>query len=763
MNDASTTSSTRDIALNDCSNARGSCEKPLTESLQDHGNSKYENDLSALTIENNHHENEDEDDGSCLKDTFLTNPLLTQAINNDSDDSYSENDSSLESQCADNNTKETDNMNGKSPNLQDEIKFQHKNRDFDASHQEFSDGQMKKFLLTRNTMKEAQNAPTSNLYTVKQKENNAKFLFLKNLTIINESIEHSMKRNDINRSPSDQSSFQSSDDCGEDKNMNVFSRSDNYNTLSLEERRKVNIARNEKFLVSLQIHKSKQELFMTKTNEKKPNIAPQVTDKQTTKKKKTIDDVKNLHRNLKTMQFSTHEQCYPYSTFSTDHHPNQMRITNSSSLLQYMNKKYPHRESQIQILYALFDTYICTSSSLLTTKEKNLINNTYTCHNTHTENRDNIKDIYKNNQYNNLRIDSTNLLKPRTRIPPAIFVTGPPSTGKTSIILDMIRQIKKREDFKASQTQNLLHDPTTLSPFGWAYVNCAMIGSSNKADSVAKYTLCDMLQNTIEQIWASLYLNKKHQNYDDNRRKTKSNPTNQKLVPKLEDIVKEKFTCSSGKNQHNMSISEKNEMDHTSTYKLKNKDAEINRRKDSCTESNVMNTKNYASFSSGPMSVDKLNNGALTLAFGRALLAITKPNHFQNFSVPCVLIIDRAERLLSLTSKPSHHNQFLSQLLLLPKNMGLNLWIIVVSSRSLLSLTRKLNCIMLEGRSICSFEFLQFVFFVHFLQASVVCKVRYRIVCNLSTFILMLTKAKMCLKRFVRCDISFFYFSVLEQ
>ena len=182
---------------------------------------------------------------------------------------------------------------------------------------------------------------------------------------------------------------------------------------------------------------------------------------------------------------------------------------------------------------------------------------------THTESRDNIKDIYKNNHFNNLQIDSNNLLKKRTRIPPAIFVTGPPSTGKTSIIIDLIRQIKKREDCKASQTQNLLHDPTTLSPFGWAYVNCAMIGSSNKAESVAKYTLCDMLQNTVEQIWASLYLNKKHQNYDDNRSKTNSNPMNHNLVPKLEDIVEEKFTGSSDKNQQNMSISEKNEMDHT--------------------------------------------------------------------------------------------------------------------------------------------------------------------------------------------------------
>ena len=77
-------------------------------------------------------------------------------------------------------------------------------------------------------------------------------------------------------------------------------------------------------------------------------------------------------------------------------------------------------------------------------------------------------------------------------------------------------------------------------------------------------------------------------------------------------------------------------------------------------------------------------------AFGRVLAPLFGPLDKSSVSVhsgAAFLVLDHAERLFSLLTKQK--NNYLSQLLLLPKVMGLNLTIIVVSRSTLLDCARK--------------------------------------------------------------------------
>jgi hypothetical protein len=74
-------------------------------------------------------------------------------------------------------------------------------------------------------------------------------------------------------------------------------------------------------------------------------------------------------------------------------------------------------------------------------------------------------------------------------------------------------------------------------------------------------------------------------------------------------------------------------------------------------------------------------------AFGRTLASLFKDRHAG------FLILDQAERLLSLspTKGTSERNNFLSQLLFLPRVAGLNLTVIVVTNSLLLEHSREYN------------------------------------------------------------------------
>ena len=360
--------------------------------------------------------------------------------------------------------------------------------------------------------------------------------------------------------------------------------------LSLAERRQQNIERNNKFLKDLQIQQAQQQ----------PEPAPK---KKKRTHKQTSQKTRGVKHRAHGMQFSTSS--------------NDIFSLSDSSFLCHMNQKYPHRSTEIQSLHAFFHTFLHPP----------------------------LRIVHENiNQHSNHN----------TIIPPITFLSGPPSTGKTTILLDLL---KFHHEFE-KQTSNRY-------TFGWAYINCAMVGSSSSSTNAGmtemslRETLIDILQNAVQQMYQTSTAPNKRSTTDNHshakERRTKL------AVPKLEKIEKHIL-------EKDLPFEQQEEVQ----QQQQQQNTDINNPEEQTAATNLL--------------AHRSNYGAIPLAFARSILALTNETNS-----PCLLVLDRAERLMSLSSSKSDTSSFLSQLLMLPKSMGLNVWIIVLSSRALLPLTRELR------------------------------------------------------------------------
>lgn len=282
-------------------------------------------------------------------------------------------------------------------------------------------------------------------------------------------------------------------------------------------------------------------------------------------------------RKRKGMQFSP--------MHNKDQYDSKEENFDSIQFIEATIDQYPHRSTQIRALHSLFEAFLCNFDQ-------------------------------PKNHHNSMQCT-----------PPVTFLTGPPYTGKTCILLDIIRKYRKHRNF------------------GWAYINCATLGSGKDSESMTYNTLCDLLQNALNQIQKSL-VDEEELGESAIKQPNQYNDSHEKDAL-LEEAPMDGMKGSQSRNQQ-----ESNDEISKGTINSFDKDA---MRK-------------------------SMNQGALPLAFGRYLQGVT---YRSNSAI--ILVLDRAERLLSLTSKVSNANQFFSQLLLIPKYMRLNLWILPISTRSLLS------------------------------------------------------------------------------
>lgn len=363
-------------------------------------------------------------------------------------------------------------------------------------------------------------------------------------------------------------------------------------TMSIQERRERNILRNKEKLNSVFGSPSKTRI-LSSSSSTKPN-----------KRKKRLRTSETISRVNTGMVFqpptSRASSFIEIETKTDDFKLNRHPLISSHILLNELYSKYPFRETQIKILFSLFQSIILRQQIISYQKR---------------------------------------------RIPPPTFLIGPAGTAKTSILLDMLQGAK----------QNSLSEN-----FGYVYMDCAMIGTSCETITQAKHAVCDFLQDALQQI---------------------------------------KRTISSGDkstNEHNDCDSDLDLSSLTSQFMMIQDDGDIDSTRSPLDENYVEkqrkginhNIQSSTSSSHGTTNTDdgkilkqRDYNGTLILAFGRTLLPLLSENR------PGILVIDRAERLLTLTSFPSSYNLLLSQILLLPKTMGLNLWIVCVTSRVLLPST----------------------------------------------------------------------------
>ena len=322
---------------------------------------------------------------------------------------------------------------------------------------------------------------------------------------------------------------------------------------------------------------------------------------------------------------------------------------NLESKLEEIRRRYPGRDSQIFSLASLLQTAVDAT----------------TCH----ENSDEVF------------------------VPPPIFVQGAAGTAKTSIVREIVQTFTVFPSNQKSAKQN----PTV----GSAYINCATISPSS---------IDSLVESAFHQIVRSFEVPKQERKKNMNR----------KLRLRLNGLSVPANEIRSSESQHMASV-EEHEYDEAMNEEMEER-IEENRRQMSQDPTEVANTirkpdTRKRARDGKKSDVDEINTWpALTVttkvqnlpfgesssrshdapvAFGRSLRSLigdTVVSTDQKRNGCAILILDHAEKLMNLAPKrsiPRTQSNYLAQMLLLPKELRLNLLVICISKSSLLHLSRK--------------------------------------------------------------------------
>jgi hypothetical protein len=344
--------------------------------------------------------------------------------------------------------------------------------------------------------------------------------------------------------------------------------------------------------------------------------------------------------------------------------------------IRNLQQIYPYRDIQIGQLSAILSGTISLTSSI----------------NTNTRNANNL---------------NTN----QVYVPAPIFCTGPKGTGKTSIVCDVIetlllvqqqqQQQKQQQQQQQQQQQNCVQedDVVQIQP---AYINCSIVEPS-----------------TIERLVYTIYQQLRPSSMSKSKSKSKTKTTaspNKKSGMKK----KKKKKLQSGLNQQQQKQSDNGQQQQQQPKILPSRKAKRAATRKTYANNATTNFNNEIKkrrrkmkkeyeggdddddhvVGVGENNVETSHKAVMSL--GRSLQRYYGEGSSQQRSSSNnnvgILVLDKGEELLSLSSigkkksAPSTSaaaTNFLSELLLLPKIMKLNITVIVITNYSTLDMTRK--------------------------------------------------------------------------
>jgi Cdc6-like AAA superfamily ATPase len=452
---------------------------------------------------------------------------------------------------------------------------------------------------------------------------------------------------------SDISSDDSSDE-DDDDNQSGHWRS----SLTLMERQARNVERNNRFLGSL--HEKYKPLLPPSL--KRPRPSRRDDEGEHDEEEEDVPSSKQVHPTGIFMKDS-------YRLFSSTQLPDS--TLSYHELVHQVLDRYPHREQQIHQLLSVLDANISMAG------------------------------IYQR----------------QVHVPSPIFCVGPPSTGKTSVVCDVLEMLnaKHRPKDSLSTDTKACSDPGHQLFFKAAYVDCSIVEPSSIEHLVALiYRQLQPSSHSTQKIKRKVSKSKKKQCLISTQVVSKEVDH---ISTKERDGNKES-TALENENKNKRDVTTEEKLGGSSRRVLPSRNAktvqdrENNARKAASTRSLQPNTEHVGGQpqkkEDNREKVESTNSAVVSL--GRSLQQYYGVSATRIHSA--VLVLDRAEELLSLTSSDKKSNRrhkqkklgasssssnnnrttnFLAELLLLPKIMRLNLTVIVVTNYATLDKTREFH------------------------------------------------------------------------
>jgi hypothetical protein len=341
----------------------------------------------------------------------------------------------------------------------------------------------------------------------------------------------------------------------------------------------------------------------------------------------------------------------------------EMRRKSYVELVQQVVKRYPHREFQIHQLFSLLDSNV-----------------------------------------------SVQFLRQRqVHVPAPIFCIGPASTGKTSIICDVVETLKEKQNALNSDTvTEHKHEQSSLRV---AYIDCSVLEPSSIERLVA------LVYQQLQPIEAAGYRPRRKSRLVVTQPLEKNVPTTEQSegTSNQEGIGSKVESTLARENLHHPNSYQPDNKAGTSRRILPSRSAKVVNEKISSARNmdSVGRINSYVHPSAGQQrEKEKVEtSNSVVVSLGRSL-----QQSYGNSAISVrsgILILDRAEELLSLssadkksdrrqkeknlsisnrtsTSTTKNSTNFLSELLLLPKIMRLNLTVVVVTNYATLDKTSKI-------------------------------------------------------------------------
>jgi Cdc6-like AAA superfamily ATPase len=351
-----------------------------------------------------------------------------------------------------------------------------------------------------------------------------------------------------------------------------------------------------------------------------------------------------------------------------------------------------------------------------------------------------------------------------TYSPPPIFVTGPSGTGKTSVVRRILRDLKQ-ESLKGINGNNACNSNAKNGrkemgkrPIGVAYINCSTMEPYGTGPS-------SILESTYTQLANQMAIDR---GTDDGKRvRMRTNKFNRLHIGSSDSLDNDEVSnsCSdsfggvetdedslayNSTGVDSLSIGEDTDDDNTDLSDIDDEDmienCATNERsgfikaaarpkpaqqketprlpQDAPRRSSRLGNPSQAltSVNQGSTthrSAKKKSSGLMGIlstpaSFGRSITQFCGVSEYNSFQRGCAfLVLDHADMLLSFShnkQKKNLHTNFLSELLLLPQIMSLNLTIIVITDKLMLENTSEfmLKCI----RTLCS-KWISYLITIH--------------------------------------------------
>jgi len=333
--------------------------------------------------------------------------------------------------------------------------------------------------------------------------------------------------------------------------------------------------------------------------------------------------------------------------------------------------------------------------------------------------------------------------KGKAFVPSPVFVTGPSGVGKTSVVRDILQTLKQRHgDVALTMSQHEQQPSGNPSSVAFSYVNC----STSEGSTAGAF-----LEEAYKQILRSFFFSsdkklsrrsrkrrkrgtprRRHMNGDVSSIKSHGgNANDQSAVPSVDNHNKgspmiekqglpaedEIRNTKSSMRHVSRHIDEDYGVDRTFCHDDEEEGfGDIEDQIEQQKKEHLRSKATLQGFSGQKGGAALIGDSSLEMKrhhtistpadFGRALIPLcggpTSSHHGSKtrYRGCAFLVLDHAERLLSMTAKQSspysslgrdERNNLLSQLLLLPRVMGLNLTIVVVTNNSLLEFGRTNN------------------------------------------------------------------------